>query len=170
LIGLFVGLFILGWMVYAQGVSESSFLNPPPAEREMLAFVSTLPKDALFAGSPCAIDNIPLFSGRRTLFNCEDFAAPWIIQEALYAYYAVDWTTVGHFCRQYEVDYLVVDSRTYTAEFLEAGQIFFEPYNHALLEQIEEQTDFMLADLPADDVLFRSEYLAVAPCDAFYGK
>jgi hypothetical protein len=155
-------------MVYAQGVSESSFLNPPPAEREMLAFVSTLPKDALFAGSPCAIDNIPLFSKRRTLFDCERFTQPWIMRDALYAYYAADGATVGRFCRQYQVDYLVADSRTYTAEFLEAGQFFFEPYNQALLERIQGQSDFVLADLPADKIIFQAEYLTVVPCETFY--
>ena len=71
LIGTAIVLFLGGWALYAPLLTEISYLNPPPAERELLQFLRTVPKDALIAGSPCALDSVQLFAERQVFFTFE---------------------------------------------------------------------------------------------------
>ena len=163
-------IFLTGWLVYAPAISQASFLNPDPAERELMQFLETLPKDTLIAGTPCALGSVPLFAKRQVLFSCEKFTDDAIMREALDAYYSPDKQVVNDFCLKYDIDTLVVDSRFYSKYFLDNGLIFFEPYNQELLPRVTNQTTFALAQVPDEAKLFQSEDLFVISCDFFEGN
>lgn len=162
LIGSAIVLGLGGWALYTPLFTEVSYLNPPPAEREMLEFIRTLPKDALIAGSPCALDSVELFSRRRVLFSCEQLRGE--VVQALRAYYAEDWFTVVAFCRENDIDYLVVEPNTYNDEFLAQKKLFFEPFNQTLLADIAGQNKFALAHIPDEVKLFKNERYFVVAC------
>jgi hypothetical protein len=171
LIGTTVVACLVGWAAYAPVVSKVDFLDPPPAERELLRFLETLPKDVLLAGTPCALDNVPLFAKRQVLFNRDLVSQDAnLIREALNAYYTDDTQVVIDFCQVYGVDYLVVDLQVYYEEYLATEKIFFEPYHHELLPQLVDRDTFVLARVPDDSKVFQSGNLFVVPCDSSLAK
>ena len=148
LIGGSVVLLVIGWAIYAPILTEVSYLNPTPAERELYAFIETLPKDTLIAGTPCTLDNIPLFARRQILLGCEYGNKEETIHQALAAYYAADHQEIIDFCRTHNVDYLVINSGSYSAEYLQQKRLFYEPYNQKLLANIGDRDQFVLAEVP----------------------
>lgn len=164
LVGAAIALFVIGWAVYAPLLTEVSYLNPPPAERKLLQFLATLPKDTLIAGTPCALDSVQLFARRQVLFSCEQPREAKVVNDALKAYYADDPQVIAQFCREYGVDYLVVDSNAYSNDFLARGEIFFEPYNREVQPYLASQSGFALAQVADDFKLFESENYFVMAC------
>ena len=158
-----------GWAIYAPLLTEVSYLDPPPDERELLAFLQTLPKDAVIGGAPCALDSVQLFAKRQAMMSCETPRADEIAGEVLEAYYADSRQVVAEFCRTHEVDYLVVDLNTYSREYLDQGWVFFEPHNGAILPQILDQERFVLAELPDEAKLFQQGDYYVTGCDMAAG-
>jgi len=162
---------LVGWAAYAPVVSKVDFLDPPPAERELLGFLETLPKDVLLAGTPHALDNVPLFAKRQVLFNRDLVSQDAnLMREALNAYYADDAQVVIDFCQAHGVDYLVVDWQVYSEECLATGKIFFEPYHQELLPQLVNRDTFVLAQVPDDSKVFQSGIFFVVPCDSSLAK
>ncbi|MFC1975344.1 hypothetical protein ACFLXQ_02975 [Chloroflexota bacterium] len=159
-------LFLMGWAVYAPIFTEVSYLNPPQAERALFKFLETLPKDTLIAGTPCALDSVPLFAKRQALFSCEFGDRETVIPEALQAYYTDDKQVIIDFCHTHNIDYLVVDLKTYSEQFVNQRQIYFEPYNQKLLAHIAGQDTFVLAEVPDEVKIFQTENFFVVPCDA----
>jgi hypothetical protein len=158
---------LVGWVAYAPVVSNVDVLDPPPAERELLRFLETLPKDVLLAGTPCALDNVPLFAKRQVLFNCDLVSQDAnLIREAFNAYYTNDAQVVIDFCQAHGVDYLVVDWQVYSEEYLATEKIFFEPYHQELLPQLVDRDTFVLAQVPDESKVFQSESFFVVPCDS----
>ena len=161
-----LSIFLIGWAAYSRVINQVGVVDPPPAERELLAFIETLPIDSVLAGTPCLLDNVPLFAKRAILFSCfySDDSSP--IQAGLAAYYAAQSQQVIEFCRNNAVDYLVVDTQAYSPEFLAQRQVFFEPYNQKLLSQISNQNDFVLAQIPDEKKLFQHPPFFVMACQA----
>jgi hypothetical protein len=167
LIGTAIALGLSGWAIYTPLLTEVSYLNPLPAERALLKFIRTLPKDALIAGSPCALDSVQLFARRQVLFSCEAKGSEEIMRQALKAYYTDAPRDITDFCQTYHIDYLVVDTNTYTKDYLSQGWIFYEPYNRELLPYVAAQDAFVLAQMPDNQKLFQAENYFVASCDLF---
>ncbi len=159
-----VVLVFLAWAVYAPLLTEVSYLNPPPAERELITFLATLPQDTLIGGSPCALDSVELFARRDVLFTCEQPRGV-LIEPAMLAYYADDWPTITDFCRENGVDYLVVDPNTYSDDFLAQRKLFFEPVNQIILAGIANQKEFVLAQVSDEVKLFQNEDYFVVACE-----
>jgi hypothetical protein len=160
--GFFVALITLvfgNFYIQALGLTTR---NPSEAERDIYQFVATLPKDAIFAGNPVIMTDIPLFSGRsvlfRELFPQED--AP--VLEYFETQYAEDSQTVFDFCQQYQIDYLVIDETDYSPEYLAEQKFFYDPYNEAIIKMVAGRTDFAMLKLPA---IFESSPLRVIECD-----
>jgi hypothetical protein len=131
----------------------------------MLNFLQTLPKDVLIGGTPCTLDSVPLFAKRQVIFNCEMLHQDDdVVREALNAYYAADPWQVIDFCQAYGVDYLVVDAQTYTQAYIDAGDMFFDPYNQELLPLIRSRDTFTLENVPDEAKVFQSGDLFVVPC------
>ncbi|MBN1991846.1 MAG: hypothetical protein JW953_04030 [Anaerolineae bacterium] len=167
LMGAGSALFLFGWAVYAPIFTEVSYLNPAPHERALFEFLETLPKDVLIAGTPYALDSVPLFAKRKILFSCEQSGEATIVREALAAYYTANPQTLVDFCHTRQVDYLVIDRKTYAKAYLQQGQIFYEPYNQALMARISSQDTFILAAIPENDKLFQTENLFIVACEIF---
>jgi hypothetical protein len=164
-IGFVIVLSLICWATYARLIARGSNLNPSDSEREMLAFLQTLPKDVLLAGTPSTLDNVPLFAKRQILFSREQISQDSdLMREALDTYYAKDAQRVVDFCQAHGVDYLVIDPQTYTEEYLDAGRIFFEPYNQELLPIVRSRDTFALAQVPDEAKVFQSEEVFVVPC------
>jgi hypothetical protein len=165
LIGFAITVSLVGWGAYARAINESITLNPPPVERKLLAYLETLPKDVLLAGTPCALDNVPLFAKRQILFSCEQLSPDEdLMREALDAYYAEQPRVILDFCQTYGVDYLVINRLAYTQAYLDRGWIFFEPYNQELLPRVKARDSFALAQVPDEAKVFESDGLFVVPC------
>jgi hypothetical protein len=141
---------------------ETKPINPSPAARDVYEFVSTLPKEAVFAGESDVIDGIPLFSERAALFRRllprED--AP--IVEFFDAQYAESPEVVLKFCEQYGVDYLIIDDRAFDSDYLAAGNFFYQPYNDEIVDLVAGRSDFVLLDV---EPVFASGSLSVIKCD-----
>ena len=167
LIGIVAAAGLIAWMAYARMVARASLLDPPADERAMLAFVETLPKDSLVGGAPCALDSVPLFSGRQILFNCERPSDDAVLtQSMLNAVYADDAQTVLDFCDTYGVDFFVIHLTTYSDAYIEEGEIFYAPYNDPLLDYIADQDGFVLPQAAEELSIFESGPYRVIPCSA----
>jgi hypothetical protein len=100
--------------------------------------LAATPKDAVIAGHPNLMDNVPTFAQRRALATYK-LAHPWSkglwqkieprLHDLFAAYYAADPREVIAFCRKYGVSFLVVDDRHFLPEFLAGGR-FFVPLDH----------------------------------------
>lgn len=108
----------------------------------LYAAVRETPKTAVFAGHPALMDNVLTF-GERDVYASFELAHPWSraywarlaprLDRVLRAYYAADPAELTRFCAQEGVDYLVVDRRHFTPEFL-AGKPFFAPFDAVIRE------------------------------------
>jgi hypothetical protein len=170
LLGLVVGLFGLGWAIYTPLFTEVSYLNPTPAERAVLKFLEALPKNVMIAGTPCALDNVPLFAKRQVLFDCEQGGEDEVVRAALAAYYTDKPQVIADFCQTYHVDYLVVDQKTYTRSYFDHERLYFEPYNRDLRRQLTGRETFVLAQVPNHLKVFQQDNFFVAPCVNLKGQ
>ena len=116
------------------------------------------PKDALFAGHPNLMDDLLTF-GQRKVFVSYKLAHPWSkgwwadfvrprLESFFQAYYASDPKTVRDFCRENQIDYLVVDPAQFEPDFL-AKRPFFAPFDAYIRELTKDRTHFAL--LSAED-------------------
>jgi hypothetical protein len=87
--------------------------NPSEHERDIYAFVASLPKDAVLAGDPDIMTNIPLFSKRSVLFRDLFPKTNAPIVEYFDAQYAETPQTTLNFCQRYQISYLVLDTRDF---------------------------------------------------------
>lgn len=161
---------ILLLVIYATGWAtiQVRASAPKPANvRELYAFVQSLPKDALLAGYPDDMDNIPLICQRSVLANRETALAYYMdyfremerrIAGCLAACYASDWSAVDRLQREYGVDVFIVNLERFNppavepwlarvaAPFIEDGQ----------------KNGFVLKNPPPERVLYRGgTFLAV---------
>ncbi|AGW15111.1 hypothetical protein [Megalodesulfovibrio gigas] len=93
----------------------------------LYAAVEGLPKDVMVAGHPFLMDNVLTFGKRKVLVAFE-LAHPWCVGlwdrleprlDAFFAaYYASDAETVRAFAQRFDVDWMVVDTRHYEADFM----------------------------------------------------
>lgn len=164
LIGAIAMIGLITWADWSRDHS-GTLLDPSPDERKMLNFLQTLPKDILIGGTPCTLDSVPVFAKRQVIFNCEMLPKDDdLVRGALNAYYAEDPRQVIDFCQAYEVNYLVIDAQTYTQAYIDAGDIFFDPYNQELLPLIRSRDTFVLAHVPDEAKVFQLGDLFVVPC------
>ncbi len=120
-----------GWRLQGVGLYDYSEFKP------LYAALSQTSKDALIAGHPNLMDNIPTLA-RRPAFVTTELAHPWSkgyweklrprLEELFAAYYTGDPRAVRAFCRKWGISYLVVDRRHFTPEFL-AVKPFFAPFD-----------------------------------------
>lgn len=120
--------------------------------RPLYAALADTAKDAIIAGHPNLMDNVPTFARRQALITYK-LAHVWSkgywqmveprLEDLFKAYYAADPQEVIAFCRKYQVSFLVVDDRHFTPEFLAGGR-FLVPMDrkapqylgHSLAEKV----------------------------------
>ncbi len=105
-------------------------------DRALYEAVQTTPPDALFAGFPTQMDNVLTF-GQRNVYASFELAHPWSsgywkllgprLNKMLRAYYASEPGEIRRFCAEERVDFLVVDRRHFSPEFMN-GTPLFEPF------------------------------------------
>jgi hypothetical protein len=98
------------------------------ADAELYHVLRQTPKDSLLAGHPFLMDNALTF-GQRKVYISYELTHPWSkglwskqaprLRKLFDAYYASDPARVREFCAQERIDYLLVDERHFTREFLE---------------------------------------------------
>jgi hypothetical protein len=160
-----IGLIVAG-MFYVNTV-QRVFYKPTPQQRSLYTFVETLPKEALFSGEPCLLDDIPLYAKRTTIMSCEPRGYDkntQLVWDTLISYYTDDIGDIVSYCADYHIDYLLVDTNRYTPEFLEAGQFYYEPYNSEITAWLNGRSHFALLNIPDEQKLFQQENLFVIPC------
>lgn len=107
------------------------------AGAKLYEFARTTPKSARFAGPPKIMDNVLTF-GQRNVYASFELAHPWStgywtqigprLERLAKASYATNPNDLSLFCREEGIDFLVVDQRQYTPEFI-AKTPFFEPFS-----------------------------------------
>jgi hypothetical protein len=145
------------------GILGVKTTNPSEHERDIYRFVASLPKDAVLAGDPDIMTNIPLFSKRSVLFR-ELFPktnAP--IVEYFDAQYAEIPRTILDFCQHYQVSHLALDTRDFDPDYLAKGDFFYQPWNDRIVETVAGRSDFVLPQLQP---VFASGPFMVIKCDA----
>lgn len=109
-----------------------------------------------------------MFGKRQALFICLQGAPdPETAMLTMRAYYAEEGQqqAIANFCRNYDVDYLVVDSRSFDADAKAASYCPCGPYDHEFRKELALRTDFALADLSGKAKLFQSGTLVVVHCE-----
>lgn len=132
--------------LYGIGVYDYSQYEP------LYRVLNWTPKTSLIAGHPRLMDNVLTF-GRRNVFASFELAHPWSkglwqklrprLVDLFDAYYAEDSGTVMRFCRKYRIDFLVVDNRHFTTEFLK-NHPFFDPFDRMIREAVQNRRYFVL--------------------------
>jgi hypothetical protein len=115
-------------------------------------YMQTLPKDALIAGHPVELDNIPLFARRKVLVN-QELSLPYYtgyyaevrrrLHDALLAYYTEDVREVWRFVQHYGVDYMLVNTQHFTPQFF-SGTLYYEPFNSLVRQRLSAHPRFAL--------------------------
>ncbi len=116
-----VALLLAGWRLAGEGLYDYS------DNRALSEHMRDTPVHALIAGHPYAMDNVLTF-GQRKVFASYELAHPWSLGlwrrlkprlESLFqAYYAQDPRVVRQFAAEYAIDFMVVDIRDFSPEFL----------------------------------------------------
>lgn len=137
--------------------------NPSAEERAAYEFVATLPKDAVMIGDPDLMTSIPLFSKRSVLFR-EMFPHPQApITQYFDSQYADTPQPMLDFCRQYQVNYVILNQEEFKPHYMAREQFFYEPWNSQIVEIVDGRTEFALLDLQP---IFTSGPYRVIKCDA----
>lgn len=147
---------------------QSSPRIPDKAERDLYAYIETLPKDTNLSGSPNILSTVSLFGKRQVIYSCAgpNFV-PEIIKDSLSAFYADpdDAQRVHNYCNEYDVDYWVVDSRLYKPGTRESLYCSLSPYDSELLPDLIHKNSYYFETISEDSYTFHSDYLFVVPCE-----
>ncbi len=138
---------------------------------KLYAFVEHLPKDALLAGPPMEMDNIPLFS-RRKVFVSDEANQPLYdryyreirrrLLRTFDAYYATDLKVVDEFKNETGVDYMLVRKEDFTHRF-NRTRYYSEPYNAHILQLKAGHSagEFVFARPPKQAIVYDDGYFQV---------
>ncbi len=160
---------ILGAFIFVALATYGRLFNqnvkPTNSEFALFSYLETLPKDIRLGGTPCALNNIPLFAKRMIFFSCETpHANPLVMQEALESYYATEPQTVNLFCQKYGLDYLVIDQNSFSDTYIQKGKFLFEPFDSLMKQQLSTRENFALNNLAPENILFQGGSLFVTAC------
>lgn len=162
--------FIYAW---AQGYLivrvDTQMVAVDTCELEMLRFLGGLPKNAVIAGHPLDMDNVPLVARRKVLANHE-LSLPYHIGyyrkirdrllDTFRAYYAEDWDTVERFVKQHNIQALVVNKDRFKGDLLEK-RIYYEPFDSVVKRSLMGQDKFVLVDPPSGHICFENKRFVV---------
>jgi len=133
-------------------------------EREMLAFLETLPKSALVAGHPMDMNDVPLLAKRKVLAN-QELSLPYHtgyyskVKERLLdlfrAYYASSWEEVEAFVTKYGITALVVNKEHF-ANNPSDTRVYFEPFDSFVKELMGDRKNFVLSSPPRERICFEN--------------
>jgi hypothetical protein len=167
-------LLVIAAVFLSSGSGFSGNLNLWANQRfawKLYAFVERLPKDALLAGPPAEMDNIPLFS-RRKVYASDEANQPLYdryyreirgrLLRTFDAYYARDLRVVRDFRNKTGVDYMLVRKEDFTYRF-DRARYYSEPYNAHILALIKGHSagEFVFADPPKHAIVYDDKFFRV---------
>jgi hypothetical protein len=164
-----IGLLVLVGMIFiwlVRPFMDYTYFTASSAQRAMYAYIQTLPKDMLLAGSP-DVNSIPMFGQRSVLYNYGRLGPTLAtVVDAVTAYYASEPAPILAFCQQYGVDYLIINQYDFVRARQPDGRYFYEPYHSMAVSQIgpPQTTAFFLETLPASAKSFQQDEWSIAPC------
>ena len=149
------------------------------SEKELYRFLQTLPEDALFAGHPTRMDNIPLWAKRRILVSNETsntwFDEAWEeMKERTYdnfdAYYASNPGPLIALRKKYGVDYMLVHEVDISPYYSKSCN-YFEPFT-AWVKQLcqKPNTDLIWRKATSTSVVGKASYYYVIDLDIFIAQ
>lgn len=164
----FLLVILLSYAVFLYGRPErrsiSLLRNPFP---KLTDYLTTLPKDALIAGHPTDMDWVPLFSRRKVLVN-DELSLPFYVNyyreisrrtyDLFGAYYARSPDQIDDFARKYGVDYLVVNLRHFSPDYLGRKNFYYRPFNEFIAGVVSQNLapGFAVLRYPPDRIAFVS--------------
>ncbi len=169
--GLVIGLLAVGGYAYQDSFRQGKDTGNRSRYDALCEFVATLPEKALIAGPPRRLDDIMLRS-KRSVLTTYKLAHPWFVdyytmieertQDNFQALFADDATAINALHTKYGVTHVVAEHAHYRRD-LQRRRVYVQPYNDFIFEQlVPGKTKFLLADPPAESVIFRSKrYLVV---------
>lgn len=127
---------------------------------KLYQFISTLPKNAVIAGHPFEMSEIPLFSKRKVFIQFE-LSTPFYknyykqVKQRTYdffkLYYSGSFNEIKEVCIQYGIDYILVKKEHFSRPYIEKNNFYIEPFNYQVRRIIENnvKNGFVLANIPA---------------------
>lgn len=162
LLGLAAYCFIQGHFILTR---DTQVATVDRVEKEMLAFLETLPKSSLIAGHPNDMNDVPIISKRKVLAN-QELSLPYHrsyynkVKERIFdffkAYYAESWEEIESFVEKYGITALVVN-KVHFANGHKDDRIYFEPFNSFVRELIKGREHFILSSPPREMVCFEND-------------
>jgi len=155
-----LGFIFLTMLCFVPKLKARYRIAPYPS---LYAFLQTLPKNALIAGEPFLMDDIPTFAKRKVLMD-DEVSQPYfadfypLIKERIFdffgAYYSDSYEKVCDFCRKYEVTYLVVNKKHFSPDYLTGKFIYYNPFNGYIKNLIKDRPVLLLANIPEEKKIF----------------
>ena len=168
--GIAVGLLLLlgtiiVWALQPMMNHTVKYHTASASERELYAYVQSLPKDIRISGSPAISDSIPIF-GKRQVFLTLERLGPnkQATIDALLAYYADDSTSVIDFCERYDIDYLVIYKQDFIMVREHNERYFYEPYDSTVASQLGQQPAFFLETITDRVKSFQKNDISLVAC------
>jgi len=127
-------------------------------------FISSLPQDALIAGHPMLMNDIPPFSKKR-VFISEETSLPYykdfypVIRKRTYdffdIYYSGSLEKIYAFCRDSGITHLVVNKNHFSSGYFASGKFYLNPFNKHILDLVRERpASFALMQVPQGRKVF----------------
>ncbi len=149
---------VIGVLLLHFNINRNAGMDNQSDKKDFFEYLGTLPKNVLIAAYPSLADYIPTFSKRKVFLNYE-LSQPYVDKywfaisartyEFFDAYYSDDLAKVVTFCDKNHIDYLIVDKRHFTREFLDVRRIYFEPFNSYIKKITRDKTGYaLLQNLP----------------------
>lgn len=123
-------------------------------------FISTLPKNAVIAGHPFEMSEIPLFSKRKVFIQFE-LSTPFYrnyykqVKQRTYnffrLYYSASFNEIKEVCIENGIDYVLVKKEHFSRSYIEKNNFYIEPFNYQVCRIIKNniRNGFVLANFPA---------------------
>lgn len=161
------GLLILagiGFIWLVRPFMDYTYFTASAAQRELYAYIQTLPKDTLLAGSP-DVNGVPMYGRRQVFYSRERLgASDAAVVDALVAYYAPEPGPILAFCEQYNVDYLIINQHDFAEARSADGRYFYEPYHSMAVAQIGPPDSFFLETIPDSAKSFSQDEWSIIAC------
>lgn len=159
------GLMLASWLCLGDGIVRNNGMTIDAHwDADVYQFIRTLPLTSRFASHPMDGDGVPYFAARATIGSFETlqpwFVNSWQRQKAretatLDALYAKDAPAVIEYAKKYRVDYLLLNSERYQADWHDHMASFepFTSYTRALARADATRVP-LLAHVPGSAVVF----------------
>lgn len=141
-------------------------------DKGLYNFLSSLPHDALIAGHPEEMDEIPLICKRKVLIQRE-LSLPYYknyygevvrrTNDFFGLYYAGEMNAAREISREYGIDYLVITKEHFSKNYVKHGFFYQGPFNDSVKEVVKANIGnrFVFQNIPMEKRLYEDERFIV---------